>query len=110
MDLNDLLVRSAHIIVHFGLLREVNADWIHSRLHVDDWRRGGEENGVFEVLHLQGGGHDDELQLRVHFSFGIKLRAERNDAREQAEKKIGVEIALVRFIQNNRAVGAKNEV
>lgn len=98
MNLNDLLISSAHIIVHFGFLREVNAHGIHSRLHMNDWRCCGEENGVFEVFDFQSGGHDDKFQLRFHFALRIELRTQRNNAREQSEKKISIEVALVGFI------------
>ena len=98
MDLNNLFVGSSNVIIHLRFLRNVHTHWIHTRLYVNDRRRGGEENGVFEVVHLQSGRHDDELQLRLHFAFGIKLRTQRNNAREQSEEEIGIEIAFVRFI------------
>ena len=99
MNLNDFLIGSAHIIVHFGLLRKVNADGVHSRLHMNDRRRCRKKNGVFEVFDFQRGGHDDEFQLRFHFAFRIELRTQRDNAREQSKKKIRIEVAFVSFIQ-----------
>ena len=83
----------------------MHGNWELTRFDVNTRGRHPEQSRVgSEILDSQSGRHDDQLER------GSSLASQRHDTRQQSDENVGINAALVGFVDDDDAVFGEQEI